>query len=169
MAASFPASAKSFTTRVAGDTIQPAHINDIQDEVAAVETKLLEAWTAFVPTWTNLTVGNGTLTARYYQIGKLVYFKLDLILGSTTSISGSVAFTLPVTATAGTNRCLGSGELFDTGTTSYPAILRQASTTTAAIMGDTGVSLTQINVSIPFGAAWANTDEIHVSGVYEAA
>lgn len=169
MAASFPASAKSFTTRVAGDTIQPAHVNDIQDEVAAVETKLLEAWTAFVPTWTNLTIGNGTLTARYYQIGKLVHFKVDLILGSTTSITGGVSFTLPVTAIAGSNRCLGCGELFDTGSTSYPAILRQASTTTVAIIGDNGTSLTQISASVPFGAAWANTDEMHVSGVYEAA
>lgn len=41
MPASFPSSVKSFTTRNAGDTIQPAHVNDLQDEVAAIEAGLL--------------------------------------------------------------------------------------------------------------------------------
>lgn len=41
MAASYPTSIKSFTTKNAGDTIQPAHINDLQDEVAALEGGLL--------------------------------------------------------------------------------------------------------------------------------
>jgi hypothetical protein len=39
--ASFPGSVKSFTTRNAGDVIQPAHINDLQDEVNAVQATLL--------------------------------------------------------------------------------------------------------------------------------
>lgn len=41
MAASYPTSAKAFTSRVAGDTIQPAHVNDLQDEVNAIEAALL--------------------------------------------------------------------------------------------------------------------------------
>jgi len=36
--ASFPTSVKSFTTRNAGDTIQGAHVNDLQDEVNAIES-----------------------------------------------------------------------------------------------------------------------------------
>jgi hypothetical protein len=40
LAASYPSAIKSFTTRIAGDTIQPAHINDLQDEVAAIETDI---------------------------------------------------------------------------------------------------------------------------------
>src|SRR5574343_790800 len=41
MAASYPTSAKTFTTKNAGDTIQPGHLNDLQDEVAAIEAGLL--------------------------------------------------------------------------------------------------------------------------------
>lgn len=41
MSASFPTSVKTFTSRNAGDVIQPAHINDLQDEVNAVETALI--------------------------------------------------------------------------------------------------------------------------------
>src|SRR3990167_156931 len=38
--ASFPASVKSFTTKATGNTIQAAHVNDLQDEVNAIETDL---------------------------------------------------------------------------------------------------------------------------------
>jgi len=39
--ASYPTSIKSFVTRSAGDIIQPAHVNDLQDEVNAIEVGLL--------------------------------------------------------------------------------------------------------------------------------
>jgi len=41
MAASYPNSAKTFTTKNAGDAIQGAHVNDLQLEVTALETALL--------------------------------------------------------------------------------------------------------------------------------
>jgi hypothetical protein len=40
-AASYPGAVKAFSTKSAGDTIQPAHINDIQDEITAIENALL--------------------------------------------------------------------------------------------------------------------------------
>lgn len=39
--ASFPATVKAFTSHVSGDIIQPAHVNDLQDEVNAIETALV--------------------------------------------------------------------------------------------------------------------------------
>src|SRR3990167_245141 len=41
MAASYPTSVKSFTTKNTSDAIQAAHVNDLQDEVAAIEGGLL--------------------------------------------------------------------------------------------------------------------------------
>lgn len=41
MPASYPASAKSFTTKNNGDSIQADHVNDLQAEVTAVETDLI--------------------------------------------------------------------------------------------------------------------------------
>jgi hypothetical protein len=52
------------------------------------------AWT---PSWTNVTVGNGTVTAQYATVGDLVYVYIKLLWGSTTSQSGDAIFTLPVT------------------------------------------------------------------------
>ena len=41
MSASFPSSVKSFTTKLSGDTIQPAHLNDVQAEITAIETAMI--------------------------------------------------------------------------------------------------------------------------------
>jgi hypothetical protein len=43
MAASYPGAIKVFTPKISNDTIQPAHINDLQDEVAAIETDILSS------------------------------------------------------------------------------------------------------------------------------
>lgn len=42
--AQFPSAVKTFTTKNAGDTIQPSHLNDLQDEVSAIEDGLLGSW-----------------------------------------------------------------------------------------------------------------------------
>jgi hypothetical protein len=44
MSASYPSSAKSFTTKSNGSTIDASHINDLQDEVSAIETDLFTAF-----------------------------------------------------------------------------------------------------------------------------
>jgi hypothetical protein len=41
MAASYPGAVKTFASRSAGQTIEPSHVNDLQDEVNAIEDGLL--------------------------------------------------------------------------------------------------------------------------------
>lgn len=59
---SFPTTVKTFTTKVAADTIQPAHINDLQDEVAAIESGLINGTT------TSLNVGFSTINLAGGQL-----------------------------------------------------------------------------------------------------
>ena len=59
------------------------------------------AWQSWTPTWTcdntPPSVGNGTMIARYVQIGKVVTVQMFLSFGSTTSGgTGNWHFTLPV-------------------------------------------------------------------------
>src|SRR5690348_3539726 len=54
------------------------------------------AWVAWVPTLTNLTLGNGTQVANYRQVGKTVDFIWTLLLGSTSAVGTVPSFTLPV-------------------------------------------------------------------------
>jgi hypothetical protein len=55
-------------------------------------------WTA---TTTNPTIGNGTLTGRYIQLGKLVIYRIYLVGGTTTTLGTGPAYfiTLPVAST----------------------------------------------------------------------
>lgn len=51
---------------------------------------------SFTPTWTNITVGNGTSQGYYIQIGKIVFVTVEFILGTTSSVGTSPNFTPPV-------------------------------------------------------------------------
>lgn len=68
MAASYPTSVKSFTTRSTNQTIAAAHVNDLQDEVAAIETALLGSFTH------NLTIIEDGL--QLYRADSARYSKL---------------------------------------------------------------------------------------------
>jgi hypothetical protein len=63
MPASYPSSAKSFTSKNTGDTVQAAHINDLQLEVAAVEADLIAG----------LPVARGGTGLNTFTIGDLLY------------------------------------------------------------------------------------------------
>lgn len=130
----------------------------------------LQTWN---PTWTNLTVGNGTLVSKYIQIGKNVYFRLGLTWGSTTSVSGSVTFTLPVTSVAilGTQgEPMGQVALYD-GTNVFQGPLVHASTTTAIVRWyqTQGTGMKWSNISGTSPNTWTTGAEFNMWGQYEAA
>lgn len=74
----------------------------------------------YTPTWssagTQPALGNGTLTGRYVQIGKLVVAELLLVAGSTTTFgTGIYTFSLPVTSLAGGLMAQGGGRVYLSG------------------------------------------------------
>lgn len=74
-------------------------------------------WQSYTPTWTNLTVGNGTVVTKYFRVGSMVTYTGKITIGSTTSIAGFVSVTLPVTAQDGFMN--GSARYSDDGTRAY--------------------------------------------------
>jgi hypothetical protein len=69
----------------------------ISDSAESTGLRWGGGWTTWTPTYTNLTVGNGTVVARYQQTGKTVNFEFYFTMGS-TSVMGSVPqITMPVT------------------------------------------------------------------------
>ena len=134
------------------------------------------SWAAWTPTWTNLTVGNATQTARYSQSGKTVFFSLKLVLGSTSSVASSPNFTWPVAAASQTAAELALVQVsyLDAGTAIYlgAADVRGRSTTVCRINAPSGTVQLQeqdraVSSTVPF--TWVSTDTIWVSGMYEAA
>jgi hypothetical protein len=84
---------------------------------AWVEYGRYGAWESFTPTWTNLTVGNGTVVTNYVRIGSMVTYTGKIDIGSTTSVGGFVSVTLPVTAED--SFMSGSARFSDDGTRNY--------------------------------------------------
>lgn len=128
-------------------------------------------WTSYTPTWTNLTVGNATQSWKYAQHGKIVFVTGSLTWGSTTSASGAVSFSLPVTATTTQSIWLGTAAFEDSGTEVYVGLNRLGSSTTVAPRSYS-VTGTQIKSNamtnlVPF--TWTTNDIILSQFSYEAA
>jgi hypothetical protein len=140
------------------------------DSTAATGLKWAGAWTTWTPTIGNVTLGNGTVTARYAQIGKTITLSLRVVFGSTTTIIGSPNFTLP--ATAGCNSVLPIN-ITDAGTATW---FGQAGIFafdyTKCYLDLIGVAGTYaqgaaFSSTAPF--TWGTNDEFTVSGSYEVA
>jgi hypothetical protein len=83
--ASFPNSIKSFVTHVINDDILPAYLNDVQDEIVAVETALgagglgyLGGWIPVSGTWTYASASTITIPTdgtTVYSVGDRIRLK----------------------------------------------------------------------------------------------
>ena len=99
------------------------------DSTTATGLKYSADWTTFTPSWgsygaTQPTIGNGTLTAQYLQVGKLVDVVFRIIWGSTTNSgsAGGYYFSLPKTAkvlNAGVSGAGGGGYAEDAAVAGY--------------------------------------------------
>lgn len=125
-------------------------------------------WTTFSPTWTNVTVGNGTVVARFTRIAKTVHFFIHLTLGGTSSVTGSVIVSTPATMnnTSGATRVadcsffdVSAGQQYWGGATVNGA--------TAIALFDNASPNANVGVANPFG--WASGDILYVSGSFEEA
>jgi hypothetical protein len=157
---------------------------DVSDEIVAMQGELgtnpsgayatvtarldlVEAatWTTFTPTWTNLTVGNATQSWAYCLIpGKSIRVRGNLLVGSTTSITGAVQMTIPASKTAVTGpNSYGAAMFLDAGTTYRAGVVEVVSAgTLISVLSDSG----SVAATVPF--TWAVNDVLgfDVSIVY---
>lgn len=135
-------------------------------------------WKSWTPTWTNLTVGNGTGDYKYTQIGKTVIARFSFIFGSTSAFTGTPYLTLPVAPNASyinTNkRTYMSGDLHieDNATVGYNGWIRFQDDPVRLTLGQYTVSgtysqLSSISATAPF--TWTTGDFFYGQVVYEAA
>lgn len=132
------------------------------------------AWQSWSPSYSGITVGNGTLDyAKYIQIGKTVHFRFKFTFGSTSAM-GTGVFSAPVTANSdySTTDNIGLAKYVDSSTSSNNSsgMCRLESTTTIrpiAFTVSTYLRDSTVSSSIPF--TWATGDYIYVEGTYEAA
>jgi hypothetical protein len=169
IAAATAASTPANVSVGANDTLLVAD-STVSAGVAWKSSGTLYPWTSFTPSWTNITLGNATNTGRYCQIGKNVFVKIAFKFGSTTSFSGAISFTHPVSAAA-TGQGFQSGiQILDAGTNYYVGYANVTSAgTEIQIANVAGVYpvFAQVNATTPM--TWAVNDEMVFSYWYEAA
>lgn len=164
--------ANDYNGNITNANISPSAAIDV-GKLAGGTSGMFGSWLTWAPNWTNLTVGNGTVIARYVQLGKLTEFWVEITFGTTTSISGNVSFSLPATAQAGygIDHPIGISRMADSGVQGYPGMLYMATTTTvrAVPMNASGTYAADaaMNATTPF--AFGASDWMFCSGKYEAA
>lgn len=129
------------------------------------------AWSNWTPTWVNLTPGNGTVSAKYTQIGKTVLFRIIVTFGTTTAIGGDTSFTAPVTATISGSNVVSRAVQFTQGATRNFGIILATSTTVFNVYADNAAgtysTISALSSTVPF--TWANANILDLNGAYEAA
>lgn len=133
-------------------------------------------WFNFTPSWSNLTAGNATQQAMFSMIGKKVTCAVNIVFGSTSSMSTNPSLTLPVTASStmyGASGFVYCGNLFivDSGTTNYQGYVRMSSTTavllTVGAVGGTYQQENGITSTVPM--TWTTNDQANLYFSYQAA
>jgi hypothetical protein len=134
-------------------------------------------YVSFSPAFTNLTIGNGTVTARYAQQGQFTDVYVRIIFGSSTVMGISPRMTLPVNANFASINT-GIGTALNGSLTMRDASAPQTVYGIITLSPNNSVELrpffssgnlqvvAQISPTIPF--TWANTDEIFFTFSYNS-
>lgn len=135
--------------------------------LTAAELNAISTWTTFTPSWTNLTVGNGTNTGRYSTVNKIMYVQTAFTMGSTSAMGTDPTLTLPASATMDTTAqaAFGVCTIEDTGTATFVGICFRPSTTGVRVyvnnVSATYQTLTSITSTVPM--TWTNTDRLFMN------
>lgn len=149
----------------ATNSAPPATFGDaIVDNFKAVG----EAWTAHSPTYTNFSLGNGTVGAWFLQWGKRVEYRGTITMGTTSSVTGEFRVSLPVAPKASSDQ-VGTARAVDVSASSARNVglaeISQATWGTSIHFASDGVG--GWNATVPF--TWANGDTLTWHITYEAA
>lgn len=132
-------------------------------------TAVQGALTSWSPTLTNLTLGNGTQTAKYRRVGKICDVFWEFTLGSTSAVGTVPTVTLPFSARSGYNgQAPMNGTCLDSGVTRRQ--LNVSFSGTGAVFlefWNATPATASITATAPF--TWGTNDSMAFWGTYELA
>tara|TARA_R100000664_G_scaffold5201_3_gene10002 strand:- start:347 stop:1603 length:1257 start_codon:yes stop_codon:yes gene_type:complete len=136
-----------------------------KDGIVSPVDGALQSWT---PTYGNITVGNGTVVAKYQQFGDVVHWMFQLTFGSTTSFSGSIYISAPVTPDSSISfPPSGNAWLVDAGSYIYNGhTITSGGSIFFYAEDELGTYTRSVNVNATVPHTWATSDRIHAAGWY---
>ena len=139
--------------------------------LTAAELNAIGTWQDYTPSFSGISVGDGTLTGRYCQINKFVAWQVELVFGSTTTVSAT-RVTYPVEA-ADAFLAGNGGQVTcedNTGIDYFGSLFRFSTTEANVYVGkadSTYLTFSSLSSSVPF--TWASGDRLIIQDFYEAA
>ena len=168
------ATASGLEYPTAGDFIAPlnAHLQTLAETTQeALDERAPEESTTYTPTFTGLTLGNGTVSARYSKVGNIIVDEIVVTFGSTTAVTGGVVIGGMQAALSNQPFITGFANLHEAGSTYYIGTVFQESVTAirvaAQLANSTYVNVATLSATVPH--TWAVNDQIIVKTVRLAA
>ncbi len=126
------------------------------------------AWATYVPTWTcsgaDNALGNGTLSGRYVQLGKLTFFDIYLAFGTTTTPgTGYWLFSLPSASAIGAGLSAHAARITDADAARRYGVVTELYSTTLLRLWDI-LSGNGVGGTVPI--TYAQSDTCAISGFY---
>lgn len=130
------------------------------------------AWIDFSASigWVNVTAGNGTLVARYKRLhDRTIVWRMKFSLGSTSDVTGSIQFNLPVEAAYNDQAPISA--MAYNGTVHKLVPFTSTTTVTLSALDTSGATATALATTgtVPFDWNAAAGYNFSAGGVYEAA
>ena len=137
--------------------------------------QLFGTYTAYTPTLTAITIGNGTLTGQYSKVNDFVHVTGSFTLGSTSAITGSIGISPPVNINSSMGYAaspLGFCNLYDTSSGAMNNLqLLWASATEMRVraINTAGSYSVMVVTSATIPITWATGDILTWQAIYRAA
>lgn len=131
-------------------------------------------WVDYTPTLSNFTLGNGSMEARYSQVGNTVDFYVEITMGSTSSVTGVIGVGVPVASPSMT------GFLYPVGQALARAAAASGSNVFKGFVTNSGSGIIDFARVVTAGPTaggawnattpltWATGDILTMKGMYEA-
>ena len=103
------------STRSDGFVVTETEWNEIADNMAVISSHThsgaagqgsatlstsINPWANYTPTLTNITIGTGTVVARWARMGKVIFAYVKITFAADTTVGGDIAISLPANANA---------------------------------------------------------------------
>lgn len=150
-----------------------AALRGLELEVQAIQDAFV--WKTWSPTYTNLTIGNGTTLARYLEMPQgVVLLRWNFTLGSTSAVGTNPTISLPVPAVStyvAASESVGTVVMLDSGVRRYEGKAYINSSTVLGLHQSSASLATTAQASINATApmTWVATDAFFVTAWYEKA
>lgn len=128
-------------------------------------------YVSWTPTFTNFSLGNGSVTTVYTQQGEFVHLIGEVIMGSTSTFTGLFQMTIPTVHNSTFDGLIGTVFLVDVGVQEFVGFAQKISSTAIIVRvmnaGGTYVQYANTSGTVPF--TWGSGDKLSFNLTYRAA